>query len=539
MAFTFLSALPLVPTILILTAGYMISFGVYRIFFSPISHIPGPWQAKVTFWYEFYYDVIVGGQYMFEIFKMHEKYGPVVRITPHEVHIADPDFYDQVYAGGTKRRDKPELFSRSGGVPESVFGTSKHELHRLRRAALNPFFSKAKVRALQPQMQKVIETFLMRLRTFQYTGQPMSASLGFAALSNDIAVQYAFGRNDNRTEAEDFAPSFHNASLSAAKSSKMIKIAPWIFPAMQMLPDSITVKVNPDMASYLNLQRGLRTQITRIRGDFSASKFPDNIPSTIFHSILANPDLPASEKSTFRLGQEGQVTVFAGTVTTAQTLSWAIYYLISQPSDLRRLKEELLTAIPNPCEMPLVAELESLPMLTACIQESLRLSHGFTTRLPREAPDEALVFDAGPNYNFNGDEELERKSKHWVIPPGTPMSTITPIIHWNERIFPEPYSFVPQRWIENPRLDRYLVSFNKGTRACVGINLAYSEMALTLASVFRRYGARFGGEETKFEGDEGVLELWETSERDVRIVTDATVPTTWSGSQGVRIKVTE
>ncbi len=65
----------------------------------------------------------------------------------------------------------------------------------------------------------------------------------------------------------------------------------------------------------------------------------------------------------------------------------------------------------------------------------------------------------------------------------------------------------------------------------MGINLAYAELALTLAKIFRRYGSR----ECRFEGDVGVLELWETEERDVVCVADMFVPKVWKGSKRVRI----
>lgn len=48
---------------------------IYRLYLSPIAHFPGRKTAALTFWYEFYFDVIKRGSYVWEIQKMHEKYG--------------------------------------------------------------------------------------------------------------------------------------------------------------------------------------------------------------------------------------------------------------------------------------------------------------------------------------------------------------------------------------------------------------------------------------------------------------------------------
>lgn len=48
---------------------------IHRLFFSPIARFPGPKLAAVTTWYELYYDVVHKGKYLFEIEKMHNKYG--------------------------------------------------------------------------------------------------------------------------------------------------------------------------------------------------------------------------------------------------------------------------------------------------------------------------------------------------------------------------------------------------------------------------------------------------------------------------------
>ena len=54
---------------------YLVALGIYRLHFSPIAKFPGPKLAALTLWYEFYHDVVRGGQYIFKIDELHEQYG--------------------------------------------------------------------------------------------------------------------------------------------------------------------------------------------------------------------------------------------------------------------------------------------------------------------------------------------------------------------------------------------------------------------------------------------------------------------------------
>ncbi len=85
---------------------YAVCLGVHRLWYSPIAHLPGPKLAALTQYYEFFYDIVLGGQYTFRIVEMHKQYGPVVRISPWEVHVSDHDFHPELYAGPNRRRHK-------------------------------------------------------------------------------------------------------------------------------------------------------------------------------------------------------------------------------------------------------------------------------------------------------------------------------------------------------------------------------------------------------------------------------------------------
>jgi hypothetical protein len=47
----------------------------------------------LTYGYQIYYDVFLGGAMPKQLPKLHQKYGPIVRIAPDRVHVNDPEFY--------------------------------------------------------------------------------------------------------------------------------------------------------------------------------------------------------------------------------------------------------------------------------------------------------------------------------------------------------------------------------------------------------------------------------------------------------------
>ena len=147
------------------------------------------------------------------------------------------------------------------------------------------------------------------------------------------------------------------------------------------------------------------------------------------------------------------------------------YHIVANTGIRQNLLREIETVVAVPGTPAYLQELEKLKYLTAIINEGLRLSYGTSSRICRASPDRSL--------DFHGTE----------IPVGTPINMSTVLMHDNSDIFPEPSVFRPERWLQgdHQKLQKYLVTFSKGTRMCVGMNLAYAEMYLTLASVFRNF----------------------------------------------------
>jgi len=83
---------------LLVPLGYLFLGAVYRRYFHPLSKYPGPFFASITRWW--LVKEIWSGKHEEHIRKLHKKYGPIVRIAPNEVAIADPAAVKVIYSTG-------------------------------------------------------------------------------------------------------------------------------------------------------------------------------------------------------------------------------------------------------------------------------------------------------------------------------------------------------------------------------------------------------------------------------------------------------
>ena len=67
--------------------------------------------------------------------------GPIIRISPNELHIDELEYYEELYSLH-KPRNKSEFFVNQFNFRETTFVIADYKLHRTRRVAMNPFFLK-------------------------------------------------------------------------------------------------------------------------------------------------------------------------------------------------------------------------------------------------------------------------------------------------------------------------------------------------------------------------------------------------------------
>ena len=151
---------------------YALIVRVYRAFLNPLSKIPGPKLATITQGYEMYFDLVQKARFPWHLRKLHEQYGrrdhfetiavtdnqvgPIVRIFPSEVHTNDPSYAETHFSGSIKM-NKYAPHQNQFGMPESSFNTVHADLHKIRRGALAPFFSRRSINALESTLVEKVD----------------------------------------------------------------------------------------------------------------------------------------------------------------------------------------------------------------------------------------------------------------------------------------------------------------------------------------------------------------------------------------------
>jgi cytochrome P450 len=180
------------------------------------------------------------------------------------------------------------------------------------------------------------------------------------------------------------------------------------------------------------------------------------------------------------LGNESLNMINAGADPFSSVLAGAIFYLVHNPACLNKLTQEVRSTFTSTSEIVNGPALNSCIYLYAVLEETLRRTAPVPSHLPR------VVLEGG----------LDIDGKH--IPAGTVVGVPMYALHNHPDYFPDPFSFLPERWIESPSNSAQNVAlarkafcpFSIGSRMCSGKNLAYMQLKLTLAHLLWRFDIR-------------------------------------------------
>lgn len=179
------------------------------------------------------------------------------------------------------------------------------------------------------------------------------------------------------------------------------------------------------------------------------------------------PIIQSGEMTEKEIAAEATVLLTGGAETTATTLTGCIWYLSQNPRVLRKLQQEIRCTFKSYDDIT-GDSAATLPYLNATLEEILRLFTPVGGGGPRRSPGDIV------------DGEY--------IPEGVYVSAHIWYIHRDPRNAPRPLAFEPERWLDGaPEPKPFTSAFLLGPRACIGINLAWLEMRITLAKLVYRY----------------------------------------------------
>nr|KAJ3406796.1 Protein kinase alk2 [Polyrhizophydium stewartii] len=190
---------------------------------------------------------------------------------------------------------------------------------------------------------------------------------------------------------------------------------------------------------------------------------------TLFMNVRDDNGVPLDDE---RLCDDVLNFIIAGRDTTAQALSWCIYYLNKEPRTMAKLVAEIDETLGEKLA-PTYDQAKSMKYANAVFHEALRLSPSVPKDSKVAAKD--LVF---PNGN--------------VVPAGTAIAWVPYAMARNPNIWgSNAAEFVPERWLDSrlPSQFEYPV-FNAGPRVCLGKALAELEGVYVLVSLLRQFEVR-------------------------------------------------
>jgi cytochrome P450 len=169
-----------------------------------------------------------------------------------------------------------------------------------------------------------------------------------------------------------------------------------------------------------------------------------------------------SPMSAAELRDELMTAVVAGHETTASQLAWAFERLAREAAVLARLGDELDAG-------------DGGEYLTATISEVLRHRPVLPNAEPRLSKRPITI--GGFDY-----------------PAGVALVASAYLVHHDPDIYPEPYAFRPQRFLDNAPGTYTWIPFGGGRRRCLGASFALQEMKIVLRAALARYELAPAGE---------------------------------------------
>ncbi|KAL8687113.1 MAG: hypothetical protein Q9218_006625 [Villophora microphyllina] len=428
----------------------------------------------------------------------HLRYGPIVRLGPKEVSINCVDGgLRTVYAGGF---EKPYFYDqfRNYGV-ENMFSTKESKPHAARKRMLSNVYSKTFLQSSKEahELTRLIlfDRLLPTLDGFAAKGSPVEVYDLNYATTMDFVSSYLFGlsNDSNFIQDEEMRKRFLSWYWKRSEHSFWVQEIPRITQIFQ----SMGINFVPQWVHAANAEIeawAFRLCKAAEQAINAASEYTGKAHGT--HPIVYSQLRDSLKKSRTKSDPSEKVGVStnddtlvaselldhvaAGMDTSGITLTYIFWELSRNPELQATLRKELLTLSPtlkmkNKSTIPSTRSVDSLPLLHAIVMETLRRHTAIPGSQPRITPSTPTSIAGSP-----------------PLPGGVRVSAQAYSLHRNEKVFPEPEEWRPERWLDadqgkKDEMLRWFWAFGSGGRMCVGSNFAMQELKYVTAAIYTNF----------------------------------------------------
>ncbi|KAL5040821.1 hypothetical protein BDW71DRAFT_33319 [Aspergillus fruticulosus] len=490
---TFQSSLPLPLPLPLLTILALLTLRLlWRRFGSGLRGIPGPALAKCTRFWKLH-SVWKGDHHLTEI-SLHRQHGPLIRIGPRHVSVADPKAIPVIYGlnkGFTKTGFYPiQCISWNKKPQMNLFSTRDEQFHRDQKRPVANAYSMTSLLELEPAVDSCTTLFLFRLRDFADKKRPVDLGTWLQYYAFDVVGEFTFAKKlgflEEGRDVDDMMAGIQGI-LAYASLIGQIPEAHKVLLGNPLMPILM-----PSMESWNQVlqftlkQVNSRTSLARDgeleKGDLEEGK---DMLSRWMAIHVSDPEKMSTRDVIVHLS----TNVFAGSDTTAIALRAIVYFLLKNPEKMENVVGEIDAAdsagrLSSPISYK--ESMAHLPYLAAAIKEAMRLHPSVGLILERHVPEGGVTVC----------------DRH--IPPGTTVGINAWALHHDEKVFPNPEAFIPERWLESTpaklkEMEQSFFVFGAGSRTCVGKNISLIEMHKIIPQLLRDFTFRLHrpGEEWK------------------------------------------
>ncbi|KAF2166953.1 hypothetical protein M409DRAFT_23000 [Zasmidium cellare ATCC 36951] len=452
----------------VLAATALVWWNFYVLFLDPLRDVPGPFWARWTrLWL---LNEISSGQSHLTFPKLHDQYGPVVRITPDLYSFNSPEDQKKIY----KLKDplaKTAYYETGGdpGVPNifTICDEKEHSDRRRRIASLYTMTSMVHYEEPVDRMNALcVKKFEQFAKQKKRVNIPQFMQYYAFDVIGEISIDSSFGMMENEGDVDNMVKIAHSAAVYQGHVGIVPEIHPLFFQLRKML-------------GYLNGGSATQDLVNRqLENHHQALKAEKTDPKQepFITKILKLKD--SGKVDDLHIFDAIGGNLAAGSDTTGITLAAVFYYLYRNPDKLATLRREIDdgAAVGEVSDPVTFKEAQNLQYLGAVIEETLRIHSAAGYILERTVP--------------KGGVELASR----FFPEGTHVGCQSWALHRNKEVYgADADEFRPERFLEegNPATTVASFAFGGGTRACIGKNISLLELSKVIPQIVRRFDLVF------------------------------------------------